>query len=336
MNRISKTQFYSLLLINDVFVLFCISGSISLVTAAGFAAGTLIQFIISIPIIQIYRNGRELKECGKTAGIIVLLGVLMWGGALFSMLRRTGEIVFVPFKGAGIWGQLIVTVIIALVCVYISSSGIKALARSAVIAAALGAICLAVVAVSAAINSDIENLHTADSNGFFRELVKGIALSGGMISFIVLAGFVRGNVRGAAYGYFGVKAVVTSFVLIVGVLVSGGIMKITDFPIVTAAQLSQPFPVQRIDSLFLIVFTVFAVYSIAVQASAAEFVLTETIPFIKKYRCSLMLLIMAAAGYLTGGKNFYGITAAIIPVFIILAVPGIYHMKRLLKGGQGR
>ena len=45
----------------------------------------------------------------------------------------------------------------------------------------------------------------------------------------------------------------TAVVLLTALSVAGGIVTVTDFPVITAAQLSQPFEAQRIDSLFLVV-----------------------------------------------------------------------------------
>ena len=51
MNRITKFQLVSLLLIGDVFALFCISGGISAITAAGFAAGSILQLVTAMPLV---------------------------------------------------------------------------------------------------------------------------------------------------------------------------------------------------------------------------------------------------------------------------------------------
>ncbi len=330
-NKITTFQLCSIMLINDIFVLFCLGGGISAATAAGFGIGSLIQLLFAIPLVCMYKKRGTLADCGKIAEIILLAGVILWGGLLFSMLRSAGELVFVPFESFGKWGSVITTILIAVVCLYISSSGIKAMSRSAVIAAALGALCLGVVVVSAVFRSDMRNIKAVDSTGFFRQLLKGFALSGGLTSFTVMLGFVKDNITRTAIGYFTAKAVISAAVLITGGLVCGGIMEIIDFPIVSAAQLTQPFSVQRIDSLFLIVFTVFAVYSIAVQASAAEYLVGEIFPFIKRYRCSAVLGIMAILGAISDKGQYFGIATAILAVTGIIIVPVIYFIKRKIS-----
>lgn len=332
MNQISKAQFVSLLLIEDLFVMFCLTEAITVITAVGFVCGIVIQFLLSIPIIKVYSKGKTLKDCGKTAETVILLYIVLWGGMLFSMLWNAGDIIYIPYENSGMWGKFMVTAIIGVLCVYISSSGIKALGRAALIASAIGAVCLLIVVVSALIQSDMKNLTETGEKGFFTELNRGFALSGGLGSFILILGFTKGKPMSNALGYFIGKVILTVVVILTGVLVSGGIMEITDFPIATAAQLSQPFPVQRIDSLFLIVFSVSAVYSIAIQATSADYLLDEISP-IKKYRSTLMLVAMAAVGFIFGGKIHYGIAFSIITVVILLFAPVSYYVKRKMKNG---
>lgn len=327
-NKISKFQLCSLMLINDVFSLFCLSGGISLATAVGFGVGSLIQLLVAIPVMLMYRNRGTLEYCGKIAGIVLLAGTLLWGGLLFSMLRNAGELVFVPFENLGKWGDIVTILLIALVCVYISSSGIKALSRSAVIGFALGALCIAIVVISAIMRSDGDNFSAVKSTGFFYELARGFALSGGLAGFTVMLGFVKDDIPRTTICYFATKAILSSIMLVTGVLVCGGVMEITEFPLVSSAQLTQPFSVQRIDSLFLMVFTVFAVYSIAVQASVSEFLAGEIFPFIKRYRCTIALGIMAILGLISNDGMIFGIATAVISLLGILIVPVIYFIKR--------
>lgn len=331
MNKITQGQFVSLMLINDVFALFCLTGGISLWTAAGFAAGIILQFIFAIPLIRIYGRGRNIEDCGKIAEAAALIGVVLWGGLLFSMLWSTGEIISVPFEGLGNWGRLIMAAIIGAVCVYLSSSGIKAVARSGAIAAALGALCLTVVAVSAVIDSDMKNLTIQPQDGFLNEMVKGIAIGGGMNAFTVLLGYTKGRTIQTAAVYTAVKLIVMFVMIAVGVLVSGGIMDITDFPIVTAAQLTQPFSSQRIDSLFLIIFTVFAVYSTAVQGAAADYLLDCVFPKFKKYRCTAMLGAMAVFGLLFQGKTHYGIFFAVLGTAVPVIAAVCWRIRKAVR-----
>lgn len=333
MDKITKNQLAAMLLITDAFTLFCFRGHICLITAIGFMCGTVLQFIMSLPLIKLCKDGNSLENSGKFVQSIYLIYLLLWGGLLFSMLWNASDVIYIPYENSnGIWGKLLVAGLIAVVCLYSSSTGIKAVSRSAVIASAIGVICLLIVAVSASFGSDWGNLlKNEDSDGLFTEISRGFVLSGGLGSFAVLLSFTKGNTFKNALYYFTGKIILTAVVTVSSILVAGGIMKITEFPVVTAAQLSQPFPVQRIDSLFLIIFAVFAVFSIAVQSLTAAGLLMKIFPEFKRFRTTSVLVLMIGSAFLFTEDNNYNIIYAVAVAFVLLAVPSVVLLKRSLS-----
>ena len=329
MNRISKSQLAALMLIGDAFALFCLHGRMCVMTAVGFAVGSLIQLFLALPLARLYDHGRTLADCGRAIRLALLAYVLIWGGSLFAMLWQTSSVIYIPYEDSGIWGRLLTGGLIAAVCVYVSSSGIKALARSAVIAAGLGAVCVVIVVVSAGIQSDMSNILRPAGSDLPRELIRGFAASGGLGSFVVLLGFTDCDRTDAAALYFTCKAVLSFVVLFTSVMVTGGIMDVLDFPVASAAQLSQPFPVQRTDSLFLTVFAVFAVYTVAVQASAAEYLAARTFPRLRRFRCTLALAVMISAGAVLYGLPQSSVLYAAAGLAALLIAPA----ESLIRGG---
>ena len=294
MNEITRSQLAAMLLITDAFALFCFTGSISLITTAGLTAGIFIQLFLAAPLIKL--GGIKTKP----AYIFYLIYMIMWGGLLLGMQWKTSEHIYIPYENsAGIWGKLLISGIIAVVCLYISSAGIKAMGRAAVIAAFIGAVCILTAAVSGVVHLETENLVRAESGRSIpEELLTGLALSGGTGSLAILLGITKGSSGKNVSFYFVGKAVLTAVVTLTTVTVAGGIMEITDFPVVTAAQVSQPFSSQRIDSLFLIVFAIFAVFSIAVQTASSAYILGELFPKFVRFRSSVSLLLIIGAAFL--------------------------------------
>lgn len=319
MNEIKRPQLAAMLLITDAFALFCFTGSISLVTAAALTAGIFVQFLLAMPLVKL--GGIS----GKPAYAFYLVYLIMWGGLLFGMQWKTSRQIYIPYENSGgIWGKLLISGLIAVVCLYISSAGIKAMGRASLIAAFIGAICLLTAAISGAVHLDTANLTRADSGrSLFEELATGFALSGGVGSFAILLGITKGSSMKNAAAYFTGKAILTAAVTLTAVLVAGGIMEITDFPVVTAAQLSQPFPSQRIDSLFLIVFAIFAVFSIAIQTAASAYILGEIFPKFVKYRSSVSLILMIGAAFLLWKVALNSFIIGIGAVIALFAVPVI-------------
>lgn len=291
MNSISAKQLAALLIITDLFGLFCCEGDISLMTLWGFLVGTALQFIFAL--IFTVRGG---KLCRKAEAFYLGYAVFC-GGTLFSALWRTSRVIYIPYESShGVWGRLMTAGLIAIVCLYSSSTGIKPVARAAVIVSVIGAVCLAMDLASALFSADWHNIEVPEKRGILNEIMRGFAYSGGLGSFAVLLGKVRGeNVR-AALTYFAAKAVAAGILLLTALSVTGSIMPLSDFPVITAAQLSQPFDAQRIDSLFLVVFAVFAVFSVTLQVMTGSLILKELFPQFKKWRSTVViaLTIMAA------------------------------------------
>lgn len=335
MSRVSRGQFAALLLITDIFALFCLTGSVSLMTVIGFAASTFVQFVIALPAVRFYKCGGTLRSSGKAAECFYLLYLILWGGLLFVMLWNAAEVIYIPYDNFRmIPGKLLISGLIAVTCLYASSPGIKALSRAAFIAATLGIICIAIVVISAVFDAKWENFtEQAHTSAIFEEFVKGFVISGGLGSFVVLLGFTKGDISKNVRFYFIGKLIVLTAVTAAAVLVAGGIMEITDFPIITAAQLSQPFSSQRIDSLFLMVFVILAVFAIAVQAVLASYLLERVVPSVKRFRSTIVLILMIGAAFLLSVMDLYNPLYAAISGGALLIIPTILLMKKS-KGGR--
>ena len=289
MSRLPVGQLAAAALVTDAFSLLCMRGGVSAVTAAGALAGTLVQLLAVIPLLR----GKEIRP-GKASGLIMLAILVGWGGVLFSELWRTSGVVYIPWEDRGLSGELLVGGVLAAVCLYVTSDGLRTLGRCAAAAAVFGGACLAGVLISAGFASDWGNLaikRTADS--FPRELLRGISLSGGTAVFASLCG---GGAKACAARYFAGKAVLSTAVILTSVLVAGGVMELAQFPAITAAQLSQPFSSQRIDSLFLMAFSACAVFGGAALAAPAAELLGKVFPKFRRFRGLAVLAAMLLAG----------------------------------------
>lgn len=317
MNNISKGQLYGLLLITDMFGLFCWYGSMSIETLYGVLAGIGVQLLVAL----VYA-----MKCGrlrKWALWYYLINCFFCGGIFFSALWRTSSIINIPYvSDRGIWGKLIIAGIIAAVCLYSSSTGIKPVARAAVIAAAAGIFCLVIDLISAVFSGEWSNVPLMEKRNPVGEAVRGFAYSGGLGSFAVLLGAVKGDRIKAAIGYFTAKAVVSALLILTVLPVAGGIMNATDFPVISAVQLSQPFDSQRIDSLFLIIFVIYAVFSAALQVMTGAYILKELFPKFDRWRSSTAIAFIIAAALLISGRELLLICACAAAAALIIAPVG--------------
>ncbi len=336
MNRISGGQLAALILVSDAFTLICISGGVSLITTASFLVGILLQFVMTLPIIKYYNSGGTLKYAPKSFLWFYLGYILLWGGLLFVMIWNTADELSIPSHNFSIIPEkLLLSGLIALVCLYASSPGVRPLSRAAVVSAALGALCIVIVIIGAIPRFSIDNLNnTYNSQGFFHDFAKGFVLSGGLGSFIIYLGYTKTSPMKCTVGYFIGKAVLYTAVTITVSAVAGGIMKISDFPVITAAEISQPFSTQRIDSLFLIVFAILAVFAISAQTEAAAWILGVLFPDFTRFRSTITLILMIGAAFLISGIEIYNIFYSIAVVTSLFIVPLIMYRVRKREGAK--
>lgn len=304
MSKITRAQLAAMLLITDVFALFCLTGDLSPAAAAAYAAACAVQLILALPLAFLVKRG---KIPAKPIRAISLVYLLIWGGRLLSMLWDAADMIFIPPENSGsIWGHLLTAGLIAAVCAYASSEGVKALARASVIAAALGAACLAVVVVNAAFTSDWGALAlTKSSRGFWGDILHCFALSGSAAGLVLFLPRTKGSPTAASTVYFITKGVISAIIVFTAALVTDGIMQLADHPVITAAQLSQPFTAQRIDALFLMIFAIFAVFALAVQTCAAAETIAELIPRFKKFRSISAVAVMIGTAFLPVGDMIW-------------------------------
>jgi hypothetical protein len=327
MNSISKCQLAALLLITDMFGLFCISGNMSVETLYGVLAGTALQLLAALVFAA---KGGELS---KLAAVFYLMYALFCGGTVFSALWRTSGAVYIPSEsGNGIWGQLMTAGLIALVCLYSSSTGIKPVARAAVIAAAAGIFCLGIDFISAVFNAEWSNVTVPEKRSLAYEVLRGTALSGGLGSLVVLSGAVKGERSGAFVWYFAAKAAVSSVLILTVLAVTGSIMDITEFPVVTAAQLSQPFDAQRIDSLFLVIFAVFAVFSAALQVMTGALLIKRIFPEFVRWRSTAVIVLTIGAALLIWGRELLLVRASAAAAALLIAPLGAKKSAAVSSG----
>lgn len=280
-------------MIGEVFAVLCMQGSIGAVTAAGAAIASLILCAAVMPFAWTYSSGKKLP---KPAAALLFLLMILWGGRLFVMQWRASEAIYIPYEDHGIFGKLLVSGLIAAVCLYTSSAGLKALGRASAAAAAVGTVCLAIVAVSAFSKHEWEALAVTGNELTLRgETIRGLLMGGNAAAFAVLLGAENSGAISRTAVFFALKAAVTAAIMLTIVLVAGDIMPAADFPAVMAARLAQPFSSQRIDSLFMIVFAVYAVFSAAVQSAAAVALLDSLLPGFRRFRSAAVLSLMIAS-----------------------------------------
>lgn len=122
--------------------------------------------------------------------------------------------------------------------------------------------------------------------------------------------------------YFTAKSLISAVLILTVLSVTGRIMDITDFPVVTAAQLSQPFDAQRIDALFLVVFAVFAVFSVALQVMTGAYLIKQIFPQFVRWRSSAVIVMIIGAALIISGRELLPVRACAAAAALVIAPLG--------------
>lgn len=313
MNKISVAQLSALLLSCDVFVLVCLTSSITLTTLLGFSIGTAIQLIIAVPALFCLSRGEKISFSIANRWIFLIYSII-WGGLIFIRIWQTSEVIYIPPNNI-FSEKLVITALVGLVCLYISSTGLKPLARSAVIVGGFGVICLVVIILGALSKAEISHITPKDAS-LEDEIFTGLAMSGNIGTFILLAENINYKKIKTTALYFLFRALLIALIGFISILVAGKIN--TRFPVIMAVQLSQPIKSQRIDSVFILIFVVLAIISLALQAIVSAELLKKIFPKFLRYRTTVSLLLMTLAGLCLSDTNLYSSFYAI--TFIIAFV----------------
>lgn len=318
MNKISFGQFASLLLASDAFALICYSNKISLITLWGFLISILIQFIISLFLIK-----KDIPLNNKFLLWIYLLSAIIWGALLFICVWNISEAIYIPVPEIKFLPEnLIISALIAVVCLYASSPGIKAISRASVITAGFGVFCFITILFGSFKNTDTSNLFINNESEISNQIISGLAIGGSFCTLPFLISQLKGNKIKSTIFYFICKSVFYTAVIILTLLVAGGIMQITEFPVIRAVELCQPFSTQRIDALFIIVLVILAVMGISVQTVTASQITEIIFPEFRKLKSTVIIIVMILFSLLLGKTNIYSTVYSVIfiipPIFTAL------------------
>jgi|GEM_PF-379118 len=292
--KITYGQFASLLLISDAFMLICTGGSMSVMTVLTLLGVFILQAAVIIPSVMILKKIKK-PIVAKIVHSLLFIINCTWGGLLFIKVWKVSSYLYMPvIFPSFISEKLAISALIALSVFYVSSQGIKALGRAAVIVAGFGVLCILVTVFGTLGKMNFDYVRFGDTAEIPKILFQTLPMSGSLIGYCILSENTAEKPSAAVLGtvYFSCKAVLTAVLLFICLAVTSGIMGVTEFPVITASQLSQPLNSQRMDSFFIIIFTVLAVMSIAVAAVLSAYLLSKIFPKFPKFKSTVSICLM--------------------------------------------
>lgn len=328
MNNIKGKQLFSILISIRMFSIICSADPSDAEQMAGAALSVLFQFLAAIPMLLLYKdNSFSLEKnmlFGKFGKSLYIVFFILWGSFSFSSLWEVTKSVYFPIKSSFI-GALI----LAAVCVYTASLGIRAVSRVSGFMLGLIAFSLLIMILGAYPKADLSNFSPdAHFNGIVKSAVKDFCRSGELVMMFILLELVPKGKRKSITAFFTGKIILTEAVAVIEITVLGKIMSISDFPFFSAGALSQPMSIQRADSLYMILFTMLCVMTVTVQITLSSLIIGELLPNLK-YKTLISAVLMLTVSNVI---NFTGIdlTAVTGGLILLLAViiPVIMYIIR--------
>lgn len=331
MSTISRSQLFAVLLGIRMFSIICSVHPSDAGQMAGAAISVVLQLLAAVPMLALYRQKDfSLKKemlFGRFGRLLYILFFILWGAAAFSNLWGVTKSVYFPIDSSFI-GALI----LAAVCVYTASLGLKAFSRYSTIMLGLIVFSLFIMILGAYPKMELSNF-SPDTN--FKEVAESVVRefcsSGELVMIFILLEFVPENKSNGIMAFFTGKFILTELIAVIEITVLGRIMRISDYPFFSAGAYSQPLSIQRADSLYMVLFTMLCVMTVTLQIVLCSLLIKEILPDLK-YNTLLSAVLMLAVSSAVNILNI-DLTAVTGILILILAViiPIIMYIRRKFR-----
>lgn len=346
--KISKWQLVFILLLCRIFSLmtyvpaFAKTGGISLRLEAASIA-VLIQALLIIPVIVIEKRFPDktvteiIFEKNKIAGFAAAALYLIF----FIALCAGHAINYINFVSGSFLGgaRLLPLALLLIVSAYCAYCGIEGLARSSVLMMIPFIIMIAVMAFNAKDSFDLNNFYAEKSmSGLFRAVLDELERNSEIVALAFLMKNARNSFRCSAYWLLAAKLLTAATVLSLITAVLGDYADLAEYPLFAVGSSTQPGLFRQNDALYLIIWTVSAVISIALFLSVIAGISEEIIPEIKvKNTFAAAAVFIVSAAFLYYNADFSivrGSVCSALPQLTLLTVIPILILVTKKKGGK--
>lgn len=327
MAKISYGQLFSILLATRIFSFTSTQVEFSTEQMLGMLISTLIQGLLLIPTFILYSNPKfSLNRdifLGKYSVVMYSFCFIIWGAHSFTKFWNVTKSVYIPLKS-----ELLVSILIVIVCVYVASLGLKAIARGSAIVFGITILSVIILVFGAYRNIDWLNiLPVSDYKSIGEYALYDFSASGEIAAIFILLSYIGENkIRGVLL-FLGGKTLYILSISVIGVVVLGRVMGIVKFPFFSLVAFSQPFSIQRADTIYVILYTLVGVISITIQSVITADLLKILIPKIKFASIISVIIMMFIAWGITNlsidlswiYNTLIIITAFLIPLLTLIS-----------------
>lgn len=320
-------QLFCILLLSGAWSVICVPAISGTGQMLGVIGGCLMQILLCLPMLALARKSGSFEhmiKSHKILGICYILFFLLWGAQGFLQLWDAAPAQLLPTSGKFTAG-----VLITLTCLYTSSCGLRATARSAPFVMGLFLISVAVLILGAWKRIDLNRI-ALERNGFWDGVQIYHSLSGELVTAFVLLDKARTRKNSAVNSYLLTKAGFCILILFLSITVNGRLAQFTDYPFFMLTTLSQPLQGQRADALYILVFVMLFILHITLQTGVVGHLTEMLFPALSRYSAPVSLAGMLLLAWWLNPEITQGITSTALPVLAFL-VPLLIRMKQFAK-----
>ncbi len=285
--------------------------------------------LIVLPSVSFYKKHENMgiitcisernHALGLFFGITAVAALLLAGSHTVSDFTAFSSERFV-----GGFGELLTAFLLILTCLYAAYCGIEGIARSTAVIFLLFFIMLILMFSGSADKFSAENLRADISgNNILSSFIDDFIESSEIITLIFCGKYAGEKYRMSAYLSLFFRLFATAFITLAVILVLGDYAFICKYPFLDVGSAAGIRFFQRIDALYMIIWVVTAVISIALKIFTAGEILKELFPSLRaKNTVSAAALFICAAIFNcvnSAGNTAYLIlfplTAIIVPLF---------------------
>lgn len=332
MNKLQASQLTILLCISSAFSLMCSVWTFTLEQIIGTALSIAIQMLLCIPVLLLTKRGDSIASHCSHHKLLPLLFALYFvarGGRSVVQLWNVSGSLSLPFQN-----PILSAVLIALVCLYTSSLGIKTLARSSTMVFGILLFTLAVMFLGGYRSIHLQHLAFSPDTTIVQSTLRHLSLADELPMLVILLCFLREKPVKSTLRFFGIALLLWTFVLFLGITVLGRFMKDAPYPFFMIANVSQPFRSQRADALYLVLFVLLCVTRLTMFTTLAAHLLGQAFPNLR-FRSIICLLatlcIAAALGFFQIPLGWY----CILPIVALGVLVPVWFLRRKQPAQKG-
>lgn len=294
MNRLRPSQMTILLTLSTAFSVMCAAFPFTLEQLLGTAISIGIQMLLCIPVLLLARRNDSLAaHCTehKVLPLVFLLYFLISGGRSIVQLWNVSGSLSLPFSNA-----IPAAALIAVVCLYTSSLGIRTLARSSTLVFGVLVLTLLVMLSGGYRTIHLQQLSFSPDATIWQGIIRHLSLADELPILVLLLSFLDKQPIKSTLRFFGLSLLIWSFVLFLGITILGNFMTHAPYPFFMIANVSQPFRTQRADALYLVLFVLLCILRLTLLTTLSAHLLGQAFPNLRcrSLICLLAMLVLAA------------------------------------------